>query len=67
MKELHEHNREIIDFHIRKETFPQKTGIKCPECGEELVFRSCRIETATSFPERRVFCQKCPFWGFMVV
>ena len=42
-----------------------KTGIACPDCGEEMLVNRSIIYTSLP-PKHKVDCPKCKYWGFII-
>ena len=40
---------------------PDRTGVACPKCEEELIFVSFSVESKTIPPTREAVCQECGF------
>jgi len=68
LKSLEQHNSErssqVFSFYDMNK--PQKNGIACPTCGEEL-WDSNPMVTLTSFPaQKNIHCEKCKYSGYRI-
>lgn len=64
LKTIEEHNQFKRDQYFQKNQ-PQKTGIECPQCHNELLYADNMILTSYP-PQRRVFCDKCNYSNTIV-
>ena len=66
LKSLEQHNGERVQGLSIAGIKPQKNGIACPTCGEEL-WDSNPMITLTSFPaQKNIHCEKCKYSGYRI-
>ena len=66
LKSLEQHNGERVQGLSLDLLKPQKNGIACPTCGEEL-WDSNPMVTLTSFPaQKNIHCEKCKYSGYRI-
>jgi DNA-directed RNA polymerase subunit RPC12/RpoP len=65
MRTLEEHNRHFSEEYGHWNTFPQRNGIECPQCGAELLDSNAVILTSIP-PQKNVHCEYCRYRGYRV-
>ena len=66
LKSLEQHDSDRLKSFNWNSSKPQKNGIACPECGEEL-YDSDPMVTLTSFPAKKnVHCENCNYSGYRI-
>jgi len=64
LKTLEQHNHQREDMYSRLNTYPQKNGIACSVCREELNDLDGMV--LTSNPPRNIGCPSCAYHGYRV-
>ena len=60
METIEEHENRILEQHKAIREGNVKSGIKCPDCGAELIYPDSII-FVTNPPMRKIECQSCGF------
>jgi hypothetical protein len=63
LKDLEQHNKDVLAKFWPKEPGPQPNGIACPRCGAELLDTNPSAMLLTSPPQFNIHCPECPFTG----
>lgn len=64
MKSLEEFNKERQEYFELNSNKPRPNGIKCPECGKELMDSSPMIVLCSIPPKKDVYCKNCKYTGY---
>lgn len=69
MKTIEEHNKTVLDSITRKKQGANKTGVKCPNCIEEVeLLNSCPgMVLLSNPPQINVHCPVCSYVGYLLI
>lgn len=67
LKTLDEHNAEYMSYHTAMyDNRPQKNGIACPNCENELLDTNPFTTLTSNPPKKNVHCDNCGYVGYRI-
>ena len=67
LKTLDEHNAEYMSYHTAMyDNRPQKNGIACPNCENELLDTNPFMTLTSNPPKKNVHCDNCGYVGYRI-